>query len=180
MLFSGPSSGSQRPTKTLKKNCPWNDGENIEPAELLLLMEEILHHLIGSLSHYLQGFIHSRWCRIISSINSINTLSRTIGGTLQRNHRENQWLFCSFWKFRSFWGCCYCSLHIQIPPEKMFWVYFWGPNTFSTGVGMSRVYLVETNPDKPWNKLNFSVQTWRQNPSCDIRLIHTVKLYKVE
>ena len=33
-------------------------------------MEEILHQLIGSLSHYLQGFIHHRWCRI-SSINSI-------------------------------------------------------------------------------------------------------------
>ena len=32
-------------------------------------MEEILHQLIGSLSHYLQGFIHPRWCRI-SSINS--------------------------------------------------------------------------------------------------------------
>ena len=32
-------------------------------------MEEILHRLIGSLSHYLQGFIHYRWCRI-SSINS--------------------------------------------------------------------------------------------------------------
>ena len=36
----------------------------------LLLMEEILHELIGSLSHYFQGFIHPRWCRI-SSINSI-------------------------------------------------------------------------------------------------------------
>ena len=36
----------------------------------LLLMEEILHQLIGSLSHYLQGFIHPRWCRI-SSINSM-------------------------------------------------------------------------------------------------------------
>ena len=35
----------------------------------LLLMAEILHQLIGSLSHYLQGFIHPRWCRI-SSINS--------------------------------------------------------------------------------------------------------------
>ena len=30
------------------------------------LMEEILHQLIGSLSHYLQGFIHPRWCRISS------------------------------------------------------------------------------------------------------------------
>ena len=37
---------------------------------VILLMEEILHQLIGSLSHYLQGFIHRRWCRI-SSINSI-------------------------------------------------------------------------------------------------------------
>ena len=36
----------------------------------LLLMEEILHQLIGSLSHSLQGFIHVRWCRI-SSINSM-------------------------------------------------------------------------------------------------------------
>ena len=25
------------------------------------LMEEILHHLICSLSHYLQGFMHPRW-----------------------------------------------------------------------------------------------------------------------
>ena len=37
---------------------------------VLLLMDKILHQLIGRLSHYLQGFIHHRWCRI-SSINSI-------------------------------------------------------------------------------------------------------------
>ena len=36
----------------------------------ILLMEEILHQLINSLSHDLQGFIHLRWCRI-SSINSM-------------------------------------------------------------------------------------------------------------
>ena len=36
---------------------------------MILLMEEILHQLIGRLSHYLQGFIHPRWCRI-SAINS--------------------------------------------------------------------------------------------------------------
>ena len=29
--------------------------------EVILLMAEILHQLIGSLSHYLQGFIHPRW-----------------------------------------------------------------------------------------------------------------------
>ena len=33
-------------------------------------MDKILHQLIGSSSHYLQGFIHPRWCRI-SSINSM-------------------------------------------------------------------------------------------------------------
>ena len=38
-------------------------------VRMLVLMEEILHKLIGSLSHYLQGFIHPRWCRI-SSTNS--------------------------------------------------------------------------------------------------------------
>ena len=37
----------------------------------ILLMAEILHRLIGSLSHYLQGFIYAGWCRI-SSINSRN------------------------------------------------------------------------------------------------------------
>jgi len=31
---------------------------------LILLMDKILHQLIGSLSHYLQGYIHPRWCRI--------------------------------------------------------------------------------------------------------------------
>ena len=50
------------------------DEENVEFWEwllgvILLLMAEILHKLIGSLSHYLQGFIHPRRCRI-SSINS--------------------------------------------------------------------------------------------------------------
>ena len=39
------------------------------PYHTILLMEEILHQLICSLSHYLQGFIHPRWCRI-SAINS--------------------------------------------------------------------------------------------------------------
>ena len=35
----------------------------------ILLMEQFLHQLIDSLSHYLLGFIHPRWCRI-SSINN--------------------------------------------------------------------------------------------------------------
>ena len=44
----------------------------------LLLMEEILHQLIGSLSHYLQGFIHPRWCRI-SAINSSKATTSPFG-----------------------------------------------------------------------------------------------------
>ena len=39
-------------------------------ALMILLMSEILHQFIGSLSHDLQGFVHPRWCRI-SAINSI-------------------------------------------------------------------------------------------------------------
>jgi len=42
----------------------------LKPKQLLL-MEDILHQLIGSLSHYLQDFIHSRWLFGISAINSI-------------------------------------------------------------------------------------------------------------
>ena len=34
-------------------------------------MAEILHQLIGKLSHYLQGFIHPRWLFGISAINSM-------------------------------------------------------------------------------------------------------------
>ena len=36
----------------------------------ILLIEEILHQMIGSLSHYLQGFIYARWLFWIASINS--------------------------------------------------------------------------------------------------------------
>ena len=45
-----------------------NNKKHINPK--IQLMDKILHQLIGSLSHYLQGFIHTRRCRI-SSINSI-------------------------------------------------------------------------------------------------------------
>ena len=39
-------------------------------SSTILLMEEILHQVVDSLSHYLQGFIHPKLCRS-SSINSI-------------------------------------------------------------------------------------------------------------
>ena len=47
----------------------WGENISFRKGIVLLLMAEILHQLIGSLSHYLQGFNHPMWCRI-SSINS--------------------------------------------------------------------------------------------------------------
>jgi len=70
------SGGSRRPitsswiveSRTLfchiffKKNCRWKELHTETPANgNILLMEKILHQLINSLSHYLQGFIHHRW-----------------------------------------------------------------------------------------------------------------------
>ena len=45
-----------------------NSGFN---GDLLLLMEDILHQLVGSLSDYLRGFIDNRWLFGIFSINSM-------------------------------------------------------------------------------------------------------------
>ena len=53
----------------------------------LLIMEEILHQLIGSLSHYLQDFIYPRWCRI-SSIN--NMFTTPVGKIDRKNHTPPQ------------------------------------------------------------------------------------------
>ena len=58
--------------RKIKQICETTvDGWNPAPAE------------VGSLSHYLQGFIHHRWCRI-SSINSI-TLCCTWGHEVKKN-----------------------------------------------------------------------------------------------
>ena len=40
----------------------------------ILLMGEMLHQLIGSLSHYLKRFMHARWLFGISSTNSIDQI----------------------------------------------------------------------------------------------------------
>ena len=55
----------------------------------LLLMEEILHQLrlVYSLSHYLQGFIHPRWCRI-SSINSFILFPFCMSQFLKSKNRQ--------------------------------------------------------------------------------------------
>ena len=63
----------------------------------ILLMEEILHQLIYSLSHDLQGFIHPRWCKI-SSINSINMWADSVKcETMRFEHSRKRW---SFWRVR--------------------------------------------------------------------------------
>ena len=45
--------------------CTWYI--DVSKGCLILLMEEHLHQLISSVSHYLQGCIHVGWCRISSS-----------------------------------------------------------------------------------------------------------------
>ena len=66
----------------------------------VLLVAEILHQLIGSLSQYLQGFIHPRWCRI-SAINSMEVNFR-----LTKKIKNMKLLPCfhhldNFWTLRS-------------------------------------------------------------------------------
>ena len=78
---------------------------NINWIILVLLMEEILHQLIGSLSHYLQCFIHPRWLFGISSIKSINLGEGFCPSTIQMymNHLD--------------WGSPLLSISIGLPPR---------------------------------------------------------------
>ena len=48
----------------------WTPPKYLKSGHVVLLMAEIMHQLIGSASHYLQGFVHPTWCRI-SAMNSI-------------------------------------------------------------------------------------------------------------
>ena len=60
----------------------------------LVLMAEILHQLIGSLSHCLQGFIYPGWCRI-SAINR-SAFSILCVGVISFVFRMHSWLdFCT-------------------------------------------------------------------------------------
>ena len=58
----------------------------LAPHGLLLLVEEILHQLICSLSHHLQGFTHLRWLFGIASINSSSTWATW--GTSGKTHPQ--------------------------------------------------------------------------------------------
>ena len=63
---------------------------------VILLMEEILHHLICGLSHYLHGFVDPRWCRISSINSSIGVLdlsqqSVSLNYRSSFRHSPNRW-----------------------------------------------------------------------------------------
>ena len=79
----------------------------------ILLMAAILHQFIGSLSHYLQGFIHPRWCRI-SAINSMAPhLDTGLGGA--KSSAETQRLVAKLIRNCRKTGdsgssCCCCCL----------------------------------------------------------------------
>ena len=66
-------------------------------------MEEILHQLIGSLFHYLQGFIHPRWLFGISSISIMSFLGELF--TDPKNEAEVRFIssFVTFDSTRTFW-----------------------------------------------------------------------------
>ncbi len=62
-------------------------------------MAEILHQLIGSFSHYLQGFIHPRWCKI-SAINSSTTFEKQSQLVPKKFVRYLKWRV-SYWNLSS-------------------------------------------------------------------------------
>ena len=87
-FFSGICWVSKFPSLKLTAFWPLQTGLNTPKGndrlstinfQVLLLMAEILHQLIGSLSHYLRSFIHPRWCRI-SAINSMLVSGRVVFG----------------------------------------------------------------------------------------------------
>ena len=65
------------PPKSEWWKVPRNGTKRNGLKSFVLLMEEILHQLIGSLSHYLHSFLHPRWCRI-SSITSRTLFNLTL------------------------------------------------------------------------------------------------------
>ena len=75
----------------------------------MMLMAEILHQLIGSISHYLQGFIHPRWCRI-SAINSIMKVS---------NHQRSWWSVATLTAVSKF--------HFASFSKRIGWRFGWVP-----------------------------------------------------
>ena len=67
-------------------------------------MEEILHQLIGSSSHYLQGFIHPRWCRIFSINGIIQDIQKNPNIFQKQGYQKAQKLRNTYFSKWRCWG----------------------------------------------------------------------------
>ena len=70
----GPLQTRLRIGNHIKRRHSRHKMSTLHTPQKIRLMEEILHQLIGSLSHSLQGFIYAGWLFGISSTNSITAL----------------------------------------------------------------------------------------------------------
>ena len=93
-IACGEGSGTRYDAVPTKKHILPKPGVIIlpTPTHYCWWLKSGVHQLIGSISHYLQGFIHSRWCRI-SSINSITNPNNT----LLRGNSSNSPYICIVW-----------------------------------------------------------------------------------
>ena len=80
--------------------------------EMVLLMEEILHQLIRSLSLYLQGCILPRWC----GISSINSMTFLYGSPLQEGPGIGSPIIPLHGPARTPWWAVRCSQAIARHP----------------------------------------------------------------
>ena len=124
---------SWRPYPLWRPNCTFNNIPSLELTTYdILLMEEILHQLIGSLSQYLQGFIHPRWCRI-SSINSIS-----YQGTFEDERR-------SIFQWITFWYLCWISGVVSLYCIYVIYTWnLWISSIFSPDPSKTRFFAIKT------------------------------------
>ena len=76
-------------------NVDWKVRSEKDPACLVLLMAAILHQLIKSSSHYLQGFIHPRWCRISEPSTIVSRLPNLHDRKGEDIHHPNETSRCA-------------------------------------------------------------------------------------
>ena len=113
---------------------------------LLLLMEDILHQLVGTLSYYLHVFIHPRW--LIRRISEPSTVPLFLGDQKSPPKRANRlalrrvssaWCSCPCWA-----PCCPICCWCPFSPGTIFrYRFFWGGNgteKFTVSKGMFPVY----------------------------------------
>ena len=98
---------------------------------VLLLMAEIRRSPVevGSLSHYLQGFIHPRWCKISSIILSCISL-----------HTRSTWgCLTGFTWTQTCWPCAYCGEYLDETGVQR--VFFFSGGSFMHTTGEKSCYI---------------------------------------